>query len=67
MGRSVEDGYDLNAGVSYSITEDLSIRLKGENLLNRAIKIPYLALQTGNVMAYPVRERTLYLSVDWVF
>jgi len=66
-GRKIEEGYDLSAGISYSVTEDLSVRIKGENLLNRAIRIPYLALQTGSVDAYPVRERTLYLSVDWVF
>ena len=66
-GRRIEDGYDLSAGASYSVTDDLSVRIKGENLLNRAIRIPYLALQTGSVDAYPVRERTLYLSVDWVF
>jgi len=66
-GRKVSDGYDLSGGISYNVTEDLSIRLKGVNLLNRALRIPYLALQTGEVETYPVRERTVYLTVDWVF
>ena len=53
--------------MSYRIWRDLSVKLKGENLLGKASETPYLIYQTGDVMSFPVRERTLYLSVDWVF
>ncbi|RLJ70863.1 iron complex outermembrane receptor protein [Hydrogenivirga caldilitoris] len=66
-GRNVEDGYELNSGITYHVSDDLAIKLKGENLLGKAIETPYLVPQTGEVVTYPVRERTLYLSVEWVF
>ncbi len=66
-GKRVSDGYDLSAGVSYRIWKDLSVKLKGENLLGKASETPYLIYQTGDVVSFPVSERTLYLSVDWVF
>ena len=49
------------------MSDSLSLRLKGENLLNRSIEIPYVVPQTGGVVSYPVRERTVYMSMEWVF
>ncbi len=66
-GKEIKAGYDLSAGISYNLTEDFSVKLKGENLLNKALEIPYFALQGSNVVSYPVKRRTFYLSVDWVF
>ncbi len=66
-GKRIKDGYDLNSGVTYHVSDSLSLRLKGENLLNRSIEIPYVVPQTGGVVSYPVRERTVYMSMEWVF
>lgn len=66
-GRHVREGYDLSAGMAYRITENLSVRLKGENLLGRATEVPYVLYATGEVLTLPVRERVLSASVDWVF
>ncbi|WP_457600640.1 TonB-dependent receptor plug domain-containing protein [Hydrogenivirga sp.] len=63
----IEDGYDLSSGLSYHATDSFTVSLKGENLLGKSIDIPYLVPQTGGVVLYPVRERTLYISVEWVF
>ncbi|GEM_PF-603000 len=66
-GKRIGDGYDLSAGISYSITRDLQVRLRGENLLNTSTQIPYRIFQPAGVVSFPVRSRTVYASVDWVF
>jgi len=65
QGKRIDEGYDLSAGVSYRLTDSISINLKGENLLNEATEIPYTT--SSGVVSFPVRERTLYLGTSWVF
>ncbi len=65
--KRISESYDLNAGMTYWLTDDIAVRLKGENLLDRATELPYLIPQSGDVVTYPVRRRTLYLGVSWVF
>ena len=61
------DSYDLSAGISYTFKNGVSVRLKGVNLLNKAYKVPYYNIAEGRVETYPYVDRTLYLTVDWVF
>ena len=65
--KTVREGYDLSAGASLTPLKDLRISLKGENLLGTATEIPYFIPQSGEVATFPVRGRTYYLNVDWVF
>ncbi len=66
-GKRVDESYDLSTGVTYHYSQELSVKIKAENLLGKAIKTPYVVPQTGEVVTYPIRERTVYLSVEWVF
>jgi iron complex outermembrane receptor protein len=67
IGREIEEGYDLTVGTAYRVSENMSVKMKGENLLGRASETPYLVPQDGSVVSYPVRERTVYLTLEWVF
>ena len=66
-GKRIREGYDLNAGVSYHLREGLLVKLKGENLLNDSSETPYYVPASSQVVSYPFRDRTLYLTVEWVF
>ncbi|WP_353662676.1 TonB-dependent receptor [Hydrogenimonas sp. SS33] len=69
-------GWDYNAGIRYHVNGDLTISLKGVNILNDAretsyhtLKIPAnrsLPYDTGT-LALPVVERQVYLSLEWFF
>jgi len=66
-GKRIREGYDLGAGASFSISRDLRVSFKGENLTDSATEIPYYIPQSGEVASFPVRGRTFYLNLDWVF
>ncbi len=50
---SVDDGYDYTVAFAYHPTKDLTLSLKGENLLDKAIETPY---------AIPARQKVEYIS-----
>ena len=66
---TVDDGYDLNAGITYNHTKNLSFSIKGENLLNNAIESVY---KDSSNVASPYfsladQERTYMLTMKWLF
>lgn len=66
---TVDDGYDLSAGVTYNYTKNLSFSLKGENLLDNAIKSLYKD-STNTASPYfslADQERTYMLTMKWLF
>ncbi len=65
--KRVKEGYDLSAGASLTVLKDLRVTVKGENLTGSATEIPYFIPQSGEVATFPVRGRTYYVNVDWVF
>ncbi len=66
-GKRINEGYDLNGGVLWHVTERAKVGLKGENLLNKSSETPSIILPSAYVVSYPVRERTIYLSLEWFF
>lgn len=62
---NVQEGYDYTAGLTYHATKDLSLFLKGENLLDKAIKTPYpMATYVDYVVPF---DRTVRLGLKYVF
>lgn len=64
---NVDDGYDLSAGVTYNYTKNLSFSLKGENLLDNAIKSWYKDYSNNNLFSLADQERTYMLTMKWLF
>lgn len=61
----VKAGFDYTAGITYRATKDLSFFLKGENLLNKAIRIPYPA--QNHVDYISPFDRTVRTGIKYVF
>lgn len=66
---NIDDGYDLNAGVTYNHTKNLSFSLKGENLLNNAIESIYrdTTNTTSPYFSLVDQERTYMMTMKWLF
>lgn len=65
MSVNVQEGYDYTAGITYHANKDLSLFLKGENLLNKAIKTPY-PMPTYIDYVAPF-DRTVRAGLKYVF
>jgi len=65
LSVDVQEGYDYTAGITYHATKDLNLFVKGENLLNKAIKTPYPMPTYIDYMA-PF-DRTLRVGLKYVF
>ncbi len=67
----VRTGYDYNAGLKYHVGRDLSVALKGTNILGKAKKSAFytydLVTQQSGRVILPVVDRQLYLSLEWLF
>lgn len=62
---NIKEGYDYTAGLTYHATKDLSLFLKGENLLNKAIETPYpMPTYVDYVVPF---DRTVRLGLKYVF
>lgn len=57
----INAGYDYSLGVIYPIKNHLDIKLKGENLLDKASEVPI------NGINVPVMERRVKLTVEYLF
>ncbi|WP_457626729.1 hypothetical protein [Persephonella sp.] len=62
----IPDTYDLSAGLSYSFRDGLTLKVKGENLLNREQKVPYFSPVAGDG-SYSSADRRLTISLEKVF
>ncbi len=67
QGIDIKDGYDVNIGVTYNISKDLSFALKGENILAKGIKVPYKNYSTGEYKALKNNSPKTILTMKWNF
>ncbi len=65
----VDDSYNLNLGVTYHFSKNLSSSLKGENLLNKSTQSLYKdgLFDTGTNFALDDYQKEITLSMKWVF
>jgi len=66
---NVPNSYNFNLGATYHFSKDISISLKGENLLNKSTKSLYKdgLFDTGTNFALEDYQREVTLSMKWVF
>jgi iron complex outermembrane receptor protein len=60
----IKDGYDLIVGVNYNLDESTIFSIKGENLLNKALKTPYLGI---NPVVTPSVDKKVLVSLKRFF
>ncbi|WP_456400721.1 TonB-dependent receptor plug domain-containing protein [Persephonella sp.] len=59
----IPDSYNLNAGISYILNSNFSIKIKGVNILNRSSRIPVIPV-TGSVASYDTLDRKYFFSLE---
>ncbi len=60
-GESVDYGLDLTAALSYRINDKITLGIRGENLLNKSLKIPYIG--GSGVEFLPSFDRKVYINI----
>ncbi len=60
-GIDIDDGIDLTAALKYRLNDKVTIGIRGENLLNKALEIPYIGL--SRVDTYPSMDRKIYITL----
>jgi iron complex outermembrane receptor protein len=60
-GISMSAGYDYSLGIIYPYSKNLELKLKGENLLDRASEVPI------NGVNVPVMQRRVKLTAEYLF
>lgn len=60
-GLNMPAGYDYSIGVIYPLTKQLEVKIKGENLLDKAHEVPI------NGVNVPVMERRGLLTMEYTF
>ncbi|WP_201353276.1 hypothetical protein [Hydrogenimonas urashimensis] len=75
----VDEGWDYNAGLKYHLSKDLTLAIKGVNILDKAKKTKYYTLRLPDLRTQqfpnatlgdtvlPVVERQVYFSLEWLF
>ena len=64
----VKDSFDVSLGATYHVNKDISLSLKGENLLKKSTQSLYTEGFPGNYFSLKnVSQRTVSLSLKWVF
>jgi len=63
----VDPGYDYTAALSYHASDDLTLSLKGENLLNNAIETAYPIPARNTVEYIAPFDRTVRFGIKYVF
>lgn len=64
------NGYDVTFGIQYHVSDDLTIRFKVQNLLDKAQKqyFPVIDSSTGIMLfGAPTYERQFVLGFEWLF
>lgn len=63
----VRNSFDLSVGATYNFTKDLSCSIKGVNLLDKSTKSLYLEGFPGTSVAFDDYDRSVSLTMKWVF
>lgn len=64
---SVDDSYNFNLGVTYNISKNLSLALKGENLFDDSTESIYQEGIAGDYFALKDYQREITFSLKWMF
>lgn len=64
---SVDDGYDYTVALAYHPTKDLTLSLKGENLLDKAIETAYAIPARQTVEYIAPFDRVIRFGLKYVF
>jgi len=66
-----KDGIDLNLGVKYNVNDNLTLSLKGQNLLNRRYENGYITFDLNtfeqDVIQTPLLERSITFTMEYMF
>jgi len=70
--KTYKDYFDLSLGAKYQLKENITISLKGENLLNKAYEQSYFILNTTTMtpeqpFSISPIDRKVTLSLEWSF
>ena len=63
FGIKLDNSYDWTSAIKYHINKDLSIGVRGENILNKGLKQAYY----GVSYPIPVVEQKFWLNVEYLF
>jgi iron complex outermembrane receptor protein len=63
----VNDSFNLNLGVSYSLSKNLSVQIKGQNLLDKSTSSLYQEGFAGDDFALKDAQRIWKVSLKWAF
>jgi iron complex outermembrane receptor protein len=61
-----QDRFDLNMGLTYSYSDDLKIKLKGENLLDKAYADRFYRVDGTYIDVTPF-DRRVYIGLEYLF
>ena len=64
---SVKDSYMLNVGVTYNYSKNLSLSIKGENILDKSTKSLYTNYSTSENYSLNDFDRVVSMSLKWKF
>lgn len=67
LNVEVRDSFDLGVGATYHFTKDFSASIKGINLLDKSTKSLYTKGFPGTSYALEDYDRSIYLTVKWIF
>jgi len=66
-----KDGVDFNLGVKYNVNDNLTVSLKGQNLLNKRYKNGYVTFDLNtlerDIIDTPLLERTVTFTMEYMF
>lgn len=63
----IKNGYDLSLGTTYNFSKNLSLSLKAENILDKAIKNSYYNYIQGKAFTLENQQKSFTASIEWVF
>ena len=61
LGIDMSAGYDYSLGITYPISKQMDLKLKGENIFDKASEVPI------NSLNIPVMERRALLTMEYTF
>lgn len=67
-GKKIDDSFDYNLGLSYKLDRNLSLKFKGENLLNSSPKSVFIVPKpVDDILVLPSFYRRFIFSIEKVF
>lgn len=67
LGLEIPDSFDVSLGATYHATKDLSYSIKASNILDKSTQSLYFTNFGSNFFALDDNERSIMVSLKWVF